>query len=47
MCFSNTGFINFNNDSRNDLDGMDDLDGLGLGGLMPNPNINNQLSFKS
>ena len=46
IVFSQTGVINFNNDSHNG-DDRDDLDGLGLGGLIANANLNNQVGFKS
>lgn len=46
IVFSQTGHINFNNDSHNG-DDRDDLDGMGLGGLIANANLNNQVGFKS
>ena len=42
--FSQTGVINFNNDSRNEDDNDNDL---GLGGLIASSNVNNQVGFKS
>ena len=40
IVFSQTGVINFNNDSRNE-DDRDDLDAMGLSGLIANSNLNN------
>lgn len=46
IVFSQTGVFNFNNDSHNE-DDRDNLDGLGLSGLIANSNLNNQVGFKS